>query len=227
MTLEEVNMPVLAAMIVLCFIIAALRQVFLGHDVDTPQEDVPQEHEMTQADKDARTKMYKELRERPDEPVEDVSDKMSMRLQGTARKMNFVQVRPGPAINLLFDCESGIPELFRIETDDGFPIGSGEWSKRDYGAKVLRITDLPVPPVPETLAINLILDGPPGMPGPGRLISVETDDGTPVGSGSWAPRPDGKWSMRITELPVVESKKPWGMEYLPHLSYVIKKDDDK
>lgn len=112
-----------------------------------------QGHEMTQADKDARTAMYKELREQPAEGVDDVSDKMSMMLQGTVRELEVTgvemrRVKPGPAINAVFSRERAAGMLLRIETDDGFPAGSSEWVERPNGEWVLRITDLPVLPVP-------------------------------------------------------------------------------
>ena len=235
-------------LITLCLVLMAFRIMDLSRKVDTLQEDASQGdvitqaivgarksvskalrgHEMTQADKDARAEMYKRLREQPDAPAEDVSDKMSMRLQGNVRELevtgvDFVHVRPGPAINILFDRWAGMPALCRIETDDGSPIGNGEWSKRD-DQWVIRITDLPVPPVPETKPINIVLEGPPGPES--SFVEIETDDGKSIRLGNWAPRLNGLWSLRITELPVVEPKKPWEMDWFPHLSDVPKKDDD-
>lgn len=239
---------IVIALMTLCLVLMCFRIIRLSREVTQLQEGASQGdvitqavmgarksvskalrgHEMTQADKDARAAMYKELRERPDEKVEDASDKMSMVLQrGAPREMEgirMVRVRPGPAINLLFD-EGTMPELYRVETDDGFPVGNVEWLEREYGAKVLRITDLPVSPVPETRAINIILDAPsgvPGVPGRGRFVDIETDDGKSICVGNWAPRPNGKWSLRITELPVVEPKKPWDMEEQPWLADLCK-----
>lgn len=49
-------------------------------------------------------------------------------------------------------------------------------------------------------AINVVFDGPPG-PEAGRFVEVETDDGRSINAGNWSERPDGLWSLRITELP--------------------------
>lgn len=48
-------------------------------------------------------------------------------------------------------------------------------------------------------AINIIFDGPPG-PESGRFIEVETDDGRSFRAGEWIERPDGLWSLRITDI---------------------------
>lgn len=205
-----VDVAIAFAMIAICLVLVWLRVVCLECDLGKLQDTVDKlsmySHEGVV--RGARTAMYKELRDHPAEGVEDASDKMSMKLQEAApREMEGIEyrrVKPGPAINLLFD-ESEMPALYRIETDEGFPVGNSEWSERKYGAKVLRITDLPVLPVPETKPINLILDGPPG-PESGRFIEIETDDGKSIRLGGWHPRPDGLWSLRITELPVIEPK---------------------
>ena len=49
-------------------------------------------------------------------------------------------------------------------------------------------------------AINIIFDAPPGNKS-GRFIEVETDNGQSINAGKWIERPDGLWSLRITELP--------------------------
>lgn len=48
--------------------------------------------------------------------------------------------------------------------------------------------------------INVVFDGPPSHES-GRFVEVETDDGRSINAGEWSERPDGLWSLRITELP--------------------------
>src|ERR1035437_9773235 len=48
--------------------------------------------------------------------------------------------------------------------------------------------------------INIVFDGPPSAVS-GRFVEVELDDGSGVNAGEWIERPDGKWALRITELP--------------------------
>lgn len=84
---------------------------------------------------------------------------------------------------------------------------------REYvlqGDVMTQVTNLPVPLVPKTKPINIVLDGPPGPCKP-QFVSIETNDGKSIDLGDWHPRPDGKWSLRIDELPVIEPKKPWEM----------------
>jgi hypothetical protein len=50
-----------------------------------------------------------------------------------------------------------------------------------------------------TRAINIIFDSPPGPDGC-RFVEVETDDGKSINAGQGSERPDGYWSLRITEL---------------------------
>ncbi len=237
--MEVSNVAIAITLMTLCIVLMCFRIIRLSREVAKLREGASQgdvmtqvimgarksvskalqRHEMTQADKDARAVMYRGLRDRPGGDVDDVSNKMSMVLQrGAPRELevagvDVVRVRSGPAINILFDREEGMPALCRIETDDGLPIGNGEWSKRN-DLWVLRITSLPVSLVSETKPINIIIDGPPG-PESGQFVEIETDDGKSIRLGGWHPRPDGLWSLRITELPVVEPKKLFEMEEKP------------
>lgn len=51
-----------------------------------------------------------------------------------------------------------------------------------------------------TQPINVVFDGEPGPDGL-RFIDVETDDGRSIRVGELAERADGRWVLRITELP--------------------------
>ena len=53
-------------------------------------------------------------------------------------------------------------------------------------------------------AINIIFNGPPG-PKPNYFVEAETDDGASICVGEWIKRIDGLWTLRITELPEIES----------------------
>ena len=60
----------------------------------------------------------------------------------------------------------------------------------------------------ETQAINLVFDGPWSPHGPGlssgRFVGAETDDGESIEVGTWVRRADGRWTIRISELPNTE-----------------------
>lgn len=48
--------------------------------------------------------------------------------------------------------------------------------------------------------INIIFDGPPG-PEPPRFVEIETDDRSLIRVGQWIKRPNGRYALRIKELP--------------------------
>ncbi len=50
-------------------------------------------------------------------------------------------------------------------------------------------------------AINIIFDGPPSPPTPGRFVEVETDDGKSIKVGEWVRKDGGFWVLRIEKLP--------------------------
>lgn len=56
-----------------------------------------------------------------------------------------------------------------------------------------------------TQPINVVFDGPPSPDGP-RFIDVETDDGRSLMAGEWVERPDGRWVLRIAELPAAPTE---------------------
>lgn len=52
-----------------------------------------------------------------------------------------------------------------------------------------------------TKYIDIVFDGPSGPEAP-RLIEAEDDTGHSIDLGEWLQRPDGRWVLRLTSLPI-------------------------
>ena len=48
-----------------------------------------------------------------------------------------------------------------------------------------------------TKYIDIVFDGPPDMPAP-RFVEIENDQGASIRLGTWIPRENGLWVIRIT-----------------------------
>ena len=68
------------------------------------------------------------------------------------------------------------------------------------------------------MALNIVIDGPPGIAHPnaaiqpdgGRFVAVENDFGEEITAGEWVENGDGTWTLRIEEIP--QSAIPQTME---------------